>query len=152
MKRIFATYALSFFLAVPVGAQTFSSGSTGTDGVLDLAAVSCTDCVVQLPPSGVLNYTTVNVPGGKTLRFKPNLSNTPVMLLAQGDVTVGGVVDVSQGASWFLVDLQRNVNDVTLRLPGPGGFYGGATDQPGFGPGGGAPNTGGQWVGPLMLI
>jgi hypothetical protein len=130
MKPILATCALSFFSAVSVGTQTFPSGSTGADGALDLAAMSCTDCLVQFPLGGVLNYTTVNVPGGKTLRFNPNLSNTPVVLLAQGDVTVGGVVDVSQDAAWFVADPQRNVSNEHVRLPGPGGFYGGAVGQP----------------------
>jgi hypothetical protein len=148
MNPILGIFALSLFSAVSAGAQTISSGA---DGALDLAAMNCTDCVVQLPPTGVLNYTTVNVPGGKTLRFKPNLSNTPVVLLAQGDVNVGGVIDVSQDAAWFVVDPQR-VNNGLVRLPGPGGFFGGANGQPGFGPGGGAPNAPGQWVGPLSLV
>jgi len=53
-------------LSLAAQAQTFSSGSTGADGALDLTAG---DREVQLPESGVLNYTTVNIPEGKTLTF-----------------------------------------------------------------------------------
>ena len=75
-----------------VEAQTFNSGSTGADGVLDLTAG---DRQVQLPESGVLNYTTINIPAQRTLTFKSNLANTPVTMLAQGNVTIAGTVDVS---------------------------------------------------------
>src|SRR5208283_1903006 len=115
-------------------AQTFSSGSTGADGALVLTAG---DQTVSLPDSGILNYTTVNIPSGRRLTFTPNLQNTPVVMLAQGDVSVAGTIDVSAQDS----------------IPGPGGFYGGDFNNPGFGPGGGtAASPNGQWVGPLSLV
>jgi hypothetical protein len=117
-------------------AQTFSSGSTGADGALDLTAG---DRTIQLPDSGILNYTTVNIPAGRTLKFGINSKNTPVTILAQGTVNIAGIIDVS---AWG-------------RTPGPGGFYGGAANQPGFGPSPGQPIVGQQnatWAGPLSLV
>lgn len=89
--------------------------------------------------------------------FKPNTLNTPVVLRAQGSVTVAGRIDVSQTAGCFVSVGSTacgtwNGSSEWFRIPGPGGFYGGAVDQSGFGPGGGAPNTPGQWIGPLSLV
>src|SRR5581483_6090161 len=127
----------SIYVATTLAAmgQTFSSGSTGADGPLDLTSG---DRRVQLPPAGILNYTTVNVPAGRTLSFQNNLTNTPIILLAQGNVTIAGVVNVSAAG----------------RVPGPGGFYGGDVGSSGLGPGGGqiGGNPNGQWVGPLSLV
>jgi hypothetical protein len=142
----------------PVLAQTFNSGSTGADGALDLSTMNCSytswlgpTCYVQLPPSGILNYTTVNIPGGKTLSFKPNLQNSPVYLLAQGAVTIAGALDVGAGGL-----INPFYGGVTSRQPGPGGFPGGpAPAGPGFGPGAGPQADGsdnGKWVGPLSLV
>jgi hypothetical protein len=136
MKRMLSFAALFLWLSSAILAQTFNSGSTGADGVLDLTAG---DREVQLPESGILNYTTVNIPAGRTLRFKKNSRNTPVYLLAQGSVTIAGAVDVSSPG----------------RIEsGPGGFYGGSeSNQPGYGPGGGSAGGGhGVWLGPLSLI
>ena len=121
--------------------QTFSSGSTGADGALDLTAG---DRTVQLPDSGILNYTTVNIPAGRTLKFGLNLKNTPVVMLAQGAVSIAGAINVSAiGAFGY------------SGSPGPGGFYGGNTNQDGFGPGAGiaaSSQLNGSWVGPLSLV
>lgn len=123
-------------------AQPFSSGSTGADGALDLAASSCSTCEVQLPPDGILHYTTINVPAGKTLRIRPNIENTPAYLLAQGAVTIGGRVTVSANGYTFCGDQSREPQ------PGPGGFWGGPIGGPGFGP----PGSNSTWVGPLSLV
>lgn len=69
--------------AGPVAAQTFSSGSTGADGAFN-PTVSTT---LPLPPDGVFNFTTVNIPAGVTVQFQRNATNTPVFLLATGDVS-----------------------------------------------------------------
>ena len=134
---------LTFVCALTAAGQTFSSGSTGADGALDLTAG---DRTVQLPDSGILNYTTVNIPAGKTLTFQNNLANTPVIMLVQGAVKVSGNIDLSAVNTR---DVQNNIGN---RTPGPGGFYGGISGQPGFGPGGGAASTQGRWVGPLSLV
>jgi hypothetical protein len=96
----------------------------------------------------VFNFTNVNIPAGVTIRFARNSRNTPVVILASGDVTVAGTLDVSG-------------SDATGRLGGaggPGGFDGGAggiptpglyNGTPGDGPGGGA---GGQLSADLQTV
>ncbi len=111
---------------------SFNSGSTGADG----AFAPTQDVVVQVPPSGVLNYTTVNIPNGVHVRFTPNATNTPVTILATGNVTISGLLLVDGSPS----------NRVLGGSGGPGGFRGGNGgaffDDPngrsGDGPGGGA--------------
>jgi len=78
---------------MPVLAQAFVSGSTGADG--DFAPTVNTQVV--LPPSGILNYGTVNIPAGVTVTFKKNATNTPVVILASGNVTIAGSIGVSGG-------------------------------------------------------
>ncbi len=128
-----------FLLLITAASAQFNSGSTGADGALDLSTMTCpsNECFVQLPESGVLNYTTVNVPSDKALKFLKNTRNTPVIMLAQGNVTISGQVKL----------------DASGNIPGPGGFYGGQLGFPGFGPGGGTePTLSGRWVGPLSLV
>ncbi len=135
-------------LPVSVDAQTFSSGSTGADGALDLATISCPAniCHIQLPESGILNFTTVNIPQGKELRFKNNSRNTPVTLLAQGPITIAGAIDVSSAYIFG-----SGVCGGTFERLGPGGFRAGL--PVGFGPGGGTINQQhGRWLGPLSLV
>jgi hypothetical protein len=140
-KVLFITFLV---LALPlISLAQFNSGSTGADGTLDLSAMTCpgNTCEIQLPESGILNFTTINVPAGKILTFKPNSRNTPVILLAQEAVTIADTVTVSapQGANY--------------ETPGPGGFYGSEPGRNGFGPGGGNANGSreGRWVGSLSL-
>lgn len=151
-KKKLVSIGLSLALTpLTVCAQSFSSGSTGADGALDLSSVSCPlsafGCQIQVPESGVFNFTTVNIPVGKTLSFIPNLRNTPVIILAQGAVTIGGKIELSGG-----LDYAHQLGSTSA--PGPGGFAGGASlGQNGFGPGGG--NIGdphGKWVGPVSLV
>ncbi len=49
---------------------------------------------VVLPSDGVLNYTTVDIPAGVTVTFQQNDGNTPVFILATGDVNIAGTVSV----------------------------------------------------------
>ncbi|HEY0334574.1 MAG TPA: hypothetical protein VGC74_12825 [Stenotrophomonas sp.] len=84
------TTALLALLPV-ASAQAFDSGSTGADGVLSPTV----NTEIALPASGILNYTTVNIPTGVTVKFKRNTTNTPVYLLASGDVTIAGTIDVT---------------------------------------------------------
>lgn len=139
IKRTIFVGSLLVAFAVGVNAQ-FNSGSTGADGSLDLSTMTCPAnvCEIQLPESGILNYTTVNIPAGKTMKFRSNSRNTPVILLAQGNVTINGTISI----------------DAFDRIPGPGGFYGGQANFPGFGPGGGQVVSGhiGSWIGPLSLV
>ncbi|MCC6965856.1 MAG: hypothetical protein IT391_06180 [Nitrospira sp.] len=124
----------------PVSAQVqFTSGSTGALGALNPAV----NMAVALPPDGVLNYTTVTIPAGVTVTFTRNASNTPVTMLATGDVTIAGTVSVNG----FDGVPQSNTGP-TLNVGGsggPGGFDGGNGGQRGTndagttgqGPGGG---------------
>ena len=93
------------------GAQMFTSGSTGADGPLNPTQ----NVVRPLPPTGILNFTTITIPRGVTVRFQANAGNTPAFLLATGDVLIEGAIDVS----------------------GPGSLPGGPSGGSGMGPGGG---------------
>ena len=114
-------------LASLENAQAFDCGSTGAYGAMNIT--SSTN--LQLPPDGIFNCTTITVASGATLTFSNNSLNTPVYLLATGDVTINGTIDVS----------------ALGRLGGPGGFDGGkggsviagfSTGGDGAGPGGGS--------------
>lgn len=73
--------------------NTFSSGSTGADG----AFAPTTSQTIQVPESGVFNFTTINIPLGVTISYTRNSKNTPVTLLATGDVTILGTINVAGG-------------------------------------------------------
>ena len=114
-------------------AQAFNSGSTGADGALNITA----DTTLQLPPNGVFNFTTINVAAGRTLKFTKNSLNTPIYLLATGDVIIAGTINLSG----------TNANGGAPGVGGPGGFDGGAggfgigastAAGDGLGPGGGS--------------
>lgn len=75
-------------------ASAFNSGSTGADGAFNPTV----NTTVQIPPSGIFNFTSVNIPTGVTVTFTKNVTNTPVVILASGDVAIAGTLNVS-GAS-----------------------------------------------------
>lgn len=126
----------------------FSSGSTGSDGALSPSV----DTEVVLPASGILNYTSINIPSGVTVRFKKNTMNTPVVLLVSGDVTVAGTIDVSGKSAAASGSAGDGVlaDDGNPGEGGPGGYAGGRGGRAGaldslerlggrgLGPGGGA--------------
>lgn len=138
------------------GARAFDSGSTGADGAYS-PTVSET---VNLPPSGIFNYTTVNIPAGVVVKFRRNTTNTPIVILASGNVTIAGTLDVrgtpspDVGASGG----GAQGDDGTPGIGGPGGFDGGRGGQAiagqaqlvqfnagaGLGPGGGG--GGAAWL------
>ncbi|AIY41390.1 PE family protein [Collimonas arenae] len=74
-----------------MSAHAFSSGSTGADGAFSPTV----NTEIVLPPSGVFNYTSINIPVGITVTFKKNVANTPVFLLASGNVTIAGKIDIT---------------------------------------------------------
>ncbi len=108
--------ASSLFGELPVWAQAFTSGSTGSLG----AFAPATNTVVTLPADGILNYTTVTIPVGVTVTFQPNAANTPVTMLATGDVLIAGVVNLD-GAT----GTGYGPNVPPGGAGGPGGFRGG---------------------------
>ena len=131
--------ACLFGLSGAVSAAPFSSGSTGADGAFSPTQ----DTTLALPPSGIFNFTTVSIPSGVRVRFQNSGTNTPVTILATGDVVIEGVVDVRGGDA----DHMRAALGSFLQqggLGGPGGYSGGRGGdvgaQPGAtgqGPGGG---------------
>jgi hypothetical protein len=145
-------------------AFAFVSGSTGADGAL----TPNVNTEIQLPPSGILNYTTINIPSGVTVRFRRNALNTPVVLLVSGDATIAGAIDLSgrKAADSFGAGSGNVADDGLPGEGGPGGYGGGRggladpsaaaggprAGQSGLGPGGGRPgisdlNNGNCWGG-----
>jgi hypothetical protein len=123
---------ISFFLSMDNTCSAFVSGSTGADGAFSPTAST----ELQVPSNGVFNFTTVNIPYGVTVTFKKNAANTPVYILATGNITIQGTINVNG---------KNAVNDAGGGKSGPGGFDGGtggyiASPSPGgkgLGPGGG---------------
>lgn len=148
--RVFTALSLFLVLLAPGSAQTqnqFNSGSTGVDGAFNPPATPAVQ-EVQLPENGEFNYTTFNIPAGVTIRYKPNSKNTPVTILATGDVTILGKIDISGGNGTLAVFGAPSPNGGGLG--GPGGFNGGRggfsfvpffSGVAGDGPGGGSPGN-----------
>lgn len=127
-----------------VSAQTFNSGSNGSLGAFTPGA----NTTVALPPDGILNYTVIFISAGVTVTFIPNAANTPVTMLATGDVTINGTINVDgvKGTG----GVPNAAGSQPGRAGGPGGFAGGAggmggqvnpSGSPGMGPGGGTPTN-----------
>jgi hypothetical protein len=122
MKKMTLLRAQALLCLLPATqglSQAFTSGSSGADGALLVTNA----VVLNMPANGVFNFTTISVTAAGTLSFKTNALNTPVYLLASGDVIIAGTVDVSGLPS-------------VGPLPGaggPGGFEGGYGGY-GFGP------------------
>lgn len=123
-------------MAPGLARAAYDSGSTGADGAFEPTASTA----VQIPESGVLNYTSVTIPTGVTITFTKNSRNTPVTILASGDVTINGTISLDGSGGNYLIP----------GAGGPGGFDGGQggaaykTGKRGEGPGGGgggAPRT-----------
>mgnify|MGYP001585332382 CR=1 FL=1 len=140
VRRLFkATFLWLGLLALPCltpwALAAFNSGSTGADGAFEPTA----NTALQVPESGVFNFTTVNIPTGVTVTFKKNSKNTPVTILSTGDVAVTGAIDVSGSSSGAF-----SANGAG----GPGGFDGGVggwmqgNGYRGQGPGAGAGGAG----------
>jgi hypothetical protein len=133
------------------GAQTYSSGSTGADGVFNPpgsvppgTTTSGSTVTVPLPASGLFNFQTVTIGSGITVSFTKNARNTPVTILATGNITIAGTLSVNgrdgqaQQASSTAISVGGD--------GGPGGYRGGNGSKldgsvpaaAGQGPGGGA--------------
>lgn len=128
MKRYYLFLSIYLMLLGNANA-TFVSGSTGVDGAFDPTI----NTELQLPPDGVFNFTTVNIRSGVTVTFKKNAVNTPVYILATGDVTIAGTINVNGESTSGTVAGKGGIG-------GYDGGYGGATNLAGgkgLGPGGG---------------
>jgi hypothetical protein len=119
----------------------FESGSTGADGAF--APVANTE--LELPPDGIFNFTTIDVPAGVTVTFRRNTANTPAILLASGNVTIGGTLDLSgkAAASAGAAGDGNIADDGVPGDPGIGGHRGGVGGRAGT-----PLNEGGAGIGP----
>lgn len=119
LGRIITTTTLACALSGSIAlAQGFDSGSNGSFGPIDITV----DTTLITPPDGIFHATTINVATGATLRFTKNALNSPIHLLATGDITVDGTISVSAVGT----------------IAGPGGFDGGQLPNgDGEGPGAG---------------
>ncbi|HET6974811.1 MAG TPA: hypothetical protein VFI24_00695 [Pyrinomonadaceae bacterium] len=112
-RNLAATFLWLGMFSLTVYAQgPFVSGSTGTDGPFNPTESQ----TLLLPESGVFNFTTINIPQNVTIRFARNARNTPVTILATGNVTIAGAIDISGSPG----------NASGGGLGGPGGFNGGS--------------------------
>lgn len=71
-----------------------NSGSNGSDGAF---TPTQTNTVINMAdhPTGIYQFTTVNIPAYVTVTFLPNPNNTPVVWLVQSSCVISGKVDVS---------------------------------------------------------
>ena len=122
---------VSLGLATVAHSQGFDSGSDGSDGALVVPVGTTT---LPMPEDGIFHFTTITIQNDGILQFASNALNTPVYLLAQGDVLINGTISVDGGLP--RANFQGG-------LGGPGGFPGGdgrfqgAATGDGHGPGGG---------------
>lgn len=131
-RTMMAVLLLSVLVVTKAHAQNFDSGSDGSDG----AFVMSSDTTLDVPADGKFNFTTVTITGG-SLRFRRNALNTPVFILATGDISISNAN--------VLADGDKGTSSPPAGGPGgPGGFDGGEPGVQsippgaGHGPGGGA--------------
>src|SRR5437879_5638203 len=119
---------VSFICFIEEGySQTFSSGSTGADGALNLTTpgtIVFDPAALGLNPAvpNVFNFTTINIASGVTVILTNKNLSGPIYWLAQGNATINGGIDLrgENGHRFGVVS--------SLRLPaagGAGGYSGG---------------------------
>ena len=132
MKPTILPLMLAMLVCQGAHAQV-NSGSNGSDGAFN----PTTNTVINMAdhPTGIYQYTSVNIPNGVIVTFIPNANNTPVYWLVQSNVVINGTVDLSG---------KTGING-SGGAAGPGGFKGGnggTSPSNGEGPGGGFSGTG----------
>jgi hypothetical protein len=147
--RYFICITTALLFCGIAAAQTFSSGSTGSDGALNYAVPGTYNFdpkALNLDPSGdnIFNFTTINIASGVTLTLQDNyLRGKPVVWLTTGNVTIAGTLSLDGGSGAALGN--AGADWITQRIPttpGPGGSPGGVGARPGspafpgLGPGG----------------
>jgi hypothetical protein len=110
-----------------VQGQAFNSGSTGADGPLNLTTpgtVVFDPVALGLHPAvdNVFNFTTINISTGVTVKLTSKVLTGPIYWLAQGAVTITGVIDASGETGYALTN---NVIDRVSAAGGAGGYSGG---------------------------
>lgn len=126
-------YYAAAFAAIAAGtlqAAPFSAGSNGSLGAVTITS----NTVMELPADGKLHFISLTVNPGRILQFTKNPLNTPVQILSQGDISIGGTITLNGG----------HADGGAPGRGGPGGFDGG------FGGYGnvGVAATGGDGTGP----
>lgn len=145
--------------ASSIQAQTFDSGSDGTNGALNLTlAESDGDGVILFDPearglvpdaNNAYHFTTIDVEAGVTVRLRADIIgiNNPVIWLASGDVAIDGILDLNGESG------KGRASPAEPAIPGAGGFEGGVgrseftAPSSGQGPGGGSVATVSSWGG-----
>ena len=131
-------------------AQTFNSGSNGSDGALNLTTPGTIvfDPValgIDADGDNVFHFTTINIAAGVTVLLKNGpLRGKPVIWLASGNVTISGTVNLD-GQNGYNANIPAELANRGQAEPGPGGYPGGigatptSPAQAGSGPGGSRP-------------
>lgn len=116
-------FLLSILLIGAAPSWAFDSGSTGEDGAFSPTV----DTELQVPPDGVFNFTSVDIPENVTVTFQKNVLNTPVTVLVSEDATVAGTIDVRGEDSPGIGGAGDGItaDDGLPGTGGPGGFDGG---------------------------
>ncbi len=135
----------------PAGAQVqqFNSMSTGVDGDLNITAQGVTYLdpqAMKIDAAGdnIFNFKTITVAAGATLKISEVKVHGPVYFLAQGDVVINGVIDLSGNDTQGPTPTASEQNPVFAGSGGYSGGLGGVHNDtnhqalPGNGPGGGA--------------
>lgn len=135
MKNVLLLGAVLLASSISASSQV-NSGSNGSDGAFNPTQNVEIDMADH--PDGIYHYTSVNIPSGVTVTFKPNAANTPVVWLVQDSCTIVGSINIAGK----MIDFQSY--GMSGAPGGPGGYRGGhgplesnSIPQPGFGPGGG---------------
>lgn len=128
LKLATAALLLSALHFPPAAARAAAVVSDGSDGAFHTFGYPTLD-MNSLAPDGVFNFTTIHIPPGVVVGFRPNAANTPVFLAATGDILIEGTIVVS-GRDYFAT-------------AGPGGgapgLPSGLSASAGGGPAGGQP-------------
>jgi hypothetical protein len=163
--------------AATLWAQTFNSGSTGTDGNLIFPNAQPGQTIIFDPTTlntplpanhgNIYNFGTITIPAGVTLKLSAQNLGGPIYLLATGAVDIEGTVDLSGAPGYPPTTL---ISNRIPSIPGAGGFPGGVGGtggsgssypvEVGQGPGGGTVNTscgdargtGGQFTANQFLV
>lgn len=148
--RLGIVLVLGCLFGIPATAQSFNSGSDGSDGALSFDPGDGTLYVVDFDPvalgldddhDSVYHFTTITIPSNVTVKLRANKAGyAPFVWLASGDVTINGTVDLSGDNGHAASDAVPG----TPATPGPGGYPGGwggssvlqINHHAGFGPSG----------------
>ena len=153
MKRSLTPFLALALAVTPAVRAQFNSGSTGSDGALNLTTAGTVifdPQVMGLDAAGdnIFNFTTINIASGVTVVMTADvLRNRSVVWLATGNVNIAGTILLKGADGGIMTSSNPGIARLPA-MPGPGGFPGGvggyltspATNGGGYG--GGAAGTG----------